>query len=205
MIHFRTFSLIASALLFASTAYSAPKFSITDANVTLAIDGTPIIYDVSGDVLSNPLDIADLGMFDINTDTLTITASVSDTKKSSFYPTSVSLYYCVYESSLSAETYVKVILSNTSTSGVNQTWSVSGESVDLLSGIAAGGATYNVSMYIEAIDSRSADMNGGPVITVTSPIETATFSTVPEPSTYAAFAGLAALGLSGLIRRRKGN
>jgi len=182
---------------------AAQKFTITDANVILSQFGTPTAYDLLGTTIDNPFAGSDLDIFDVTTDTLTITDVAARITKGTFVPNHVTLNYFVYESTGSAGTYLSVPLTFDSSIDRIYSWSTTGQSVNLLDGISARIATYSVDMYIQAIDSNPADLNDGPPITISSLHRIATFSVVPEPSTCAVFAGLSALGLACVLRRRK--
>ena len=191
-------SLIAVAALgLAQCASAVSMYSFTDASVTLLDDASSTSYDLKGTVQNKSFSGADLGTYSIGTDTLVIDSSVADMTLMGHPATSVILYYRVYASTGTAGSYSTVSLANTSTVGSTQTWSISGESIDLLSGLSNGATetSYKVDMYVYTTNSTYSYVTSSSVVT-------GTFTVVPEPASCAAAFGLVGLGCAMLAKRK---
>jgi hypothetical protein len=187
-----------AALGLAQCASAVSMYTFTDASVTLLDDTLSTSYDLQGTVQSNPFSGANLGTYSIGTDTLVIDSLVANMTSTSLrFATQVILYYRVYASSGVAGSYSSVSLINTSTVGTTQTWSVSGQGIDLLSGLSNGvsDTNYKVDMYVYTTNSTYSYVTSSSVVT-------GTFTVVPEPASCAAAFGLVGLGGAMLAKRK---
>lgn len=157
---------------------------------------------------------ANLGTFDINTDSLTISGfQVLTYKNGSSDVTGANLYYRVYETGSTPGAFITQTANflsnatftdaagNTFSSGGDQMWGQSAGSISLnvLNGISVTSSTeYRLELYWDAttnIDGTHFSNNGGSNYI-------ASFTVIPEPSTYALL-GLAAAGLGAHVFRRR--
>jgi hypothetical protein len=176
--------ILCASFLGALTAQAVQTTTLNTATVTLNLDGSSSTFNLKG-TANTAFSNATLGTFNLLTDTFTLNAATATFSGSQ--PGSSTLYYTVYDASNSQIFNGSQTMSNNS-----GTYSFSGASINLLTNITTPATPQAYHLVL----------NAGSGSAVTGNL-TAYFTVVPEPSTYAAFAGLAVLGGAALIRRRR--
>ncbi|HAV12697.1 MAG TPA: hypothetical protein DCX06_04250 [Opitutae bacterium] len=160
--------------------------------------GGGVNLDTSSD-LGNP-DFTALGSFSTVTDTFNLAGfEVTTFSNGSDEAFDAELYYRVFKDGETPGAYTSAFVDTTQEDlgSDNEKWQVTGGTIDLLSGITTTG-NYNLEIYIE----NGSNTTGAFYAFGTNPIGTFTISAVPEPSSFALLAGIAAFGYIAIRKRR---
>lgn len=164
-------------------------------------NGTSTTYYDLQSTSSNPdFEPANLGSFDSTSGTLTLQGfQVNTFEDNGDVVNSATGYYRVYLQGSTAPAFSSLNLPQSGDKvGNNRRWEVTNANINLLSGLANG--TYVIDVY----DTASGSWSGGSyTLSSGSPSNpyTATFTVVPEPSTWAA--GFVAVAAVSFLQRRR--